>query len=384
MTRAAAILSAFLFACIAMTLFAQPQLPSAPVAPQEALKEVAKADPPKFARGAVKTPRHKLLAAKQHSIKHAAPSQVAYVPKKMDVWGNNQFGDCVSAEEAFNQDCSGTFVDSKTVVNWASTRGFLNGANLTEVMDAMATHGFIVGEKTYGDGPYTSVSYGDEATLKNALSIGVVKIAIDAGALPSGAGNGNGWVGRGGREGQFGNIDHCVALAGYGPAGWLCQQLGTALPSNLKDDTPMYLLFTWGTIGLVDHAWLMSCCAEAWLRNPGATIDGKPQPNPGPTPSPTPDPGPQPKPPTPPGPGPTPTDGKLTIDPVKKEVSLPSDWSIAGALILDVRGLSTAEVNAFAARNKADSDLVQAIRASKRPRRAASEWDEMPVGPSKY
>lgn len=253
----------------------------------------------KFPRGAKPSPRHKLLAAVPHQTKATAITQVAYVPTKLSYWLNNQYGDCVSAEEAFNKDVSGVFIQDATVQAFASAGGFLDGAMLTDVMDAMAKTGFSQDGKLYGDGPYTSVDYSNEANLQSALAIAPVKIGIDANALPSGAGNGNGWHAFGGTPQQFTNEDHCVALCGYGTAAWLFQQLGVALPSGVDGTKVCYLLFTWSSIGVVDHDWIMSTVGEAWLRNPSSLTNGMALPNPGPVPVP-------PTPPTPPVP-PTPS-----------------------------------------------------------------------------
>lgn len=258
--------------------------------------------PVKFMRGAKPTPRHKLAAAVPFQITDRAeiPSQVAYVPKKLSFWLNNQYGDCVTAEEAFNQDVSGIFIQDSVVQAWARKGGFLDGATLTDVMDAMARSGFPQDGKVYGIGAYNSVDYSNESVLQAALAIAPVKIGIDANALPSGAGNNQGWDGFGGQNGQFQDEDHCVALCGYGPASFLFAQLGVSVPSGVDPAKPCYLLFTWNTIGVVDHAWIMSTVAEAWLRNPSVTVNGTPLPNPGPQPEPIP------VPPTPPTPVPVP------------------------------------------------------------------------------
>lgn len=255
----------------------------------------------KFPRGARPSPRHKLLAATPHKT-GAIPAQVAYVPKQMSYWLNNQDGDCVTAEEAFNKDVSGVFIQDPTVQTWAGNNGFLNGANLTDVMDQMAKAGFSQDGNIYGDGPYTSVDYSNEANLQSALAIAPVKIGIDASALPSTAGNGNGWSAFGGSPGQFNSEDHCVSLAGFGPASWLFQQLGAPVPSTVSPTKVCYLLFTWNSIGVVDHDWIMSTCGEAWLRNPSSLTNGTPLPNPGPVPVP-------PVPPTPPAPPSPPFNG---------------------------------------------------------------------------
>ena len=269
-----------------------------------------------FLRGLKPTPKAVLAAAPKHKPRLAAkdvPAQVAYVPKQLSMWNNDQYGCCVTSEEAFAKAAysiinGGTevFVPDSVVLNWANAGGYLNGANLTDVMDSMIKSGFQIGSQLYNDGSYATVDYTNEAALKAALAEGPVKTGIDANALPSGAGNNQGWVAIGGSPGQFSNEDHCVGLAGYGPAGWLFAQLGVPLPSNLQPTQPGYLLFTWSTIGFVDHAWIMSTMGEAWIRTP-TTVGVPPLPGPAPTPTPTPTPTPGPE----PIPGPTP----VTVDP---------------------------------------------------------------------
>src|SRR5579859_4647221 len=219
-----------------------------------------------FMTGARPSPRHKLLAAEPHKVVTAPPPQAAWIPAKLDMWGNDQYGDCVTAEEAFAKATYSPeiFIDAKTVEAWAKRHGFLNGADLTSVMDAMQKDGFVVGNQQYDDGPYTGVDFSNETVLQSALSQAPVKIGIDASALPGDAGNKMGWHAVG--AGHYPNTDHCVSLCGYGPTAWLYQQLGVPLPSGLPASG--YLLYTWKTIGFVDHAWLMSTCTEAWLRNP--------------------------------------------------------------------------------------------------------------------
>lgn len=269
-------------------------------------------------RGATPSPRSKLLAAVPHQVFAVPPPQIAMVPKQLDIWGNDRYGDCVSAEEAFAIAAYSTFcntperfVTEATVVAFARKYGFLNGAGLTEVMDKMMTIGMSDGVNLNKDGGYTSVDYSHETVLQSAISQGPVKIAIDANALPDGAGNHQGWYATG--NGHFRSTDHCVSLAGYGPASWLYQQLGIAMPTALTGKTG-YLLFTWSTIGFVDFAWIQGTCAEAWLRNP-TTVGLSPAPTPIPFP-PTPVP-------VPPDPTPAPTDFVVRI------TGLPSNLVVA-------------------------------------------------------
>lgn len=258
----------------------------------------------RFMTGAKKSPRSKLLAAVPFRAVAAPPPQFAVVPPKLDVWGNSTYGDCVSAEEAFakawwavNCGLSELFAAEAEVVAFARRFGYLNGATLTEVMDTMARYGMSIGAATFKDGGYAGVDYSDEGVLKSALTVGPVKIAIDAAALPNDAGNRNGWHDAGGSVGQYPDTDHCVGLGGYGPASYLFGLLGVPVPSGVNPGTVGYLLFTWGTLGFVDHAWIMSTTTEAWVRNP-TTVGQSPAPAPGPVPLP-PAPIPNPDPPVP-------------------------------------------------------------------------------------
>lgn len=272
-----------------LTLFL---LATAGAAAQEPAPPPAK----QFATGLKPTPAHKLLAAPRFKDTAnslvSAPAQFATVPPQLRVWGNDQYGDCVSAEEAaalaaWSVRCTGKEVcaTDAEVVSFARKYGYLNGANLDEVMNTMQTHGMVVGGVTYKIGSYSTVNYTNATALQTAIFVGPVNIAIDHAALPSGAGNKQGWYATQG--GRYRNTDHCVNLMGYGPAGYLYAQLNVPLPSGLPADTQGYLLFTWGTLGFVTHEWLVSTCTEAWVRNPttvGMSPVDPPPPPPGPTP----------------------------------------------------------------------------------------------------
>lgn len=257
----------------AVTVFAQAPPPAINPLPAAPVKGVNAKTGAAFPRGAKPASRQKLATAPRHRVVRAAPTQFAVVPKQLSMWLNDTYGDCVTAQEAFAKaawsiQCGlpELFVPDAEVKRWASAGGFLNGADLTEVMDAMIRDGFHVGGKVYGDGPYTAVDFSNEPVLQNAIFTGPVNIAIDANALPSGAGNRQGWFDTSG--GNFPNTDHCVCLTGFGTADYLYSQLGVPVPAGLTSSTKGYLLFTWSTIGFVSHQWLMSTCEEAWVRNP--------------------------------------------------------------------------------------------------------------------
>ena len=256
-----------------------------------------------FMRGARPTPRHVLAAAPKFAMVSAPLAQFGVVPPKLDMWGNDQYGDCVSAEEAaakawWSVYCGlpETFATAAEVIAFARKHGWLNGADLTSPMDAMKAEGMSISGKVYTDGGYYSVDYSNELVLQASIDPtdgngGPSKIGIDANALPQGAGNQMGWYST--RKGNFPNEDHCVSLFGYGRADYLYDLMKVKVPSALAPSTPGYLLYTWSTVGFVTHDWLMGTCAEAWTRNPttpGQSPSPTPDPGPGPTPPPTPDP----------------------------------------------------------------------------------------------
>ncbi len=250
-------------------------------------------------RGAIPSPRCRAFAANPHRAA-PVPDSWGVVPTKLTLWGNSDFGDCVSAEEAaakaqYSTMCGlpETYISDAEVISWARSNGFLNGANLTDVMDAMAKSGMTANGQTYGDGPYQSVDWTNDAVLSSAIYQGPVKIGVAADQLSNaGAGDANGWWGTGFRK--DGNEDHCVNLCGFGTAQSLADLMKVAVPSGVSPTARCYLLFTWGTIGIIDRPSMLAITGEAWLRLP--TTPGQ-LPVPPPTPVPTP---------TPPGPPPSP------------------------------------------------------------------------------
>jgi len=252
-------------------------MPDEPVEPVE---------PRKFKTGAKPTPRYKLLTARPYRAIGVTPPQVIVIPPFLEAWLNDQYGDCVSAEECFAKAAYSvmnglpeTKITDATLMAFCRKYDLLNGAELPQVMDLMISDGFHQDGTTYNDGHYTGVDFSNESILQNAISKGPVKIGISSSSLPSGAGNHNGWYAFGGHGGAQ---DHCVALSGYGPCSALFQALGVQVPNNAPANG--YLLYTWGTIGVVDHAWLMAACGEAWLRDPTTPGITPVPPAPGPTP----------------------------------------------------------------------------------------------------
>src|SRR5579862_8263455 len=94
-------------------------------------------------RGAYPTPRHKLAAATPHAITGPTPPQMLWKPSQLSMWGNADFGDCVTAEEAFTKACyqPEIFIPQHKIVKWARNHYVLNGAGLWEVLELMVTEG---------------------------------------------------------------------------------------------------------------------------------------------------------------------------------------------------------------------------------------------------
>ena len=266
-----------------------------------------------FQRGARRTPQAKVFHALQsggltvHQA-NTSPPQFALIAKVLSMWLNDVDGDCVTAEEAawiagYTSYCGSEYlIADQTVLNFCNKFDALNGADLLPIIQDMEKTGFSQGGDVIEDGGSAVVDYTSIATLQSAISGaatgqgGQVKIAIDANALPSGAGNGNGWYAFGGSPRQFPNTDHCVGIAAYGPPDWLAQQLGVPTPPSAP--ALCFLLYTWKSYGFVDLPWLLSTTVEAYVRR-GIILNGKPVTPVSPTPVP-----PDPTPPTPVPPSP--------------------------------------------------------------------------------
>ena len=250
-------------------------------------------------RGALPSPKHLSFATKPVRPR-AVPSTFGIVPPVLHMWGNSQYGDCVTAEEAFAKAAYSIMaglpecvINDDVVVQWARRHGYLNGATLTDVMDTMAKAGLAAPDgKTYTDGPYQSVDWTNQATLSTAITMGPVKIAISADQVEqavNAANDQSGWLLTGARTDR--NTDHCVSLCGYGTIADCFALLKLPVPAHANPIDFAVLLFTWQTIGVVDLPSLVAICDEAWERNPttvGLPTPTPPTPPPSPTPTPTP------------------------------------------------------------------------------------------------
>ena len=270
-----------------------------------------------FPRGLRPTPRHRLLAAEPFRAKASPPDECWIFPLTMSMWLNDTYGDCVTAEEAFNKACSAILIEDSTVMTWAEANGVLNGADLEPVIQQMQAAGFAQDSNVYGDGAPLAVNYADAPTLQAAVyqaaqQGGCVKIGIAADQLPAGAGNQNGWFLP--SDSPDSNEDHCVGICGYGTVAQFCTAMNAAFglsltpPSGVDPTTQGYAIYTWSTIGWASTQAMVNMTGEAWLRSPSSVNTGSGTPTPDkdwtsiPTPPPTP-----PTPPVPPVPPTPPT-----------------------------------------------------------------------------
>jgi hypothetical protein len=245
------------------------------------------------ARGAKPSSPHKLITASRFVAPMTLiglPPSFAAIPRRLSYWGNAVDGDCVSAEEAFAKAAFSSlfgpevFIPEETVLDWAGKHGWLDGATLTDPMDAMAVEGMVAEDgRVYKDGPYHAVDWTDDATLSAAIMAGAsVKIAVAADQLEQVVGNASGWIAPGFRKDR--DVDHCVGLCGFGSLAALCGMLGSSIPPNADAGTRCYLLFTWNTIGVIGRQSMINITAEAWIRTPTTIPSAAPRPAPGPIP----------------------------------------------------------------------------------------------------
>jgi len=216
-------------------------------------------------RGAISSPRYQLASAVPHVIAGPTPPQLLYNPTKLSFWGRNS----VAAEEAFAKACHvpEIFISDEQVEAWAEQHGH-GEATVIEVLDWMMNDGFKQDDRAYDDGPHFAVNWTNVSILQNAIAHGPIKLGIAANQLerifqshPK-----DGWCATGFEDDT--KYDHCVSLCGYGTFAWMASQLRVQLPEGIAGATPGYGMFTWGTIGIIDHPSMLAITCEAWLRNP--------------------------------------------------------------------------------------------------------------------
>jgi len=222
--------------------------------------------------GEFPTPNYELAGARPYKAGGAAPESFLAWPIEIGFWGNEKVSNSSWAEEAFAKACAEpkVFIPTDVVMLTARECGSSNFAGF------MQMHGFQMDGTAYLDGPFNKVNWTNTAALNGAIAnVGPVKIGVASANLTSSL-HGQLTPGRSGwaiydlPTGQPEN--HCASLCGYGPLAALVglferYGVNVNVPSGMPPGL-CYAMFTWGSIGIVDHQSLMNITGEAWVRNP--------------------------------------------------------------------------------------------------------------------
>jgi hypothetical protein len=223
-------------------------------------------------RGAFPSPRSKIRSAPAFAERGHLPPTHVKIPAELSFWGNETYGDCVTAEEAFAKACYAPeiFITEDTAINWAERHNVLNSAVISVVLETMITDGFEQIGRTYDNGQCYSVDYTNPAVLQNAILSGPVKVGVSADQLNAVYDHRNGWFATGFHTDK--NTDHCISLCGFGSIAFLAQQLKVNVPTSVDGSEWAYLSFSWDSIGIIDRASLTAISTEAWVRQPTTII----------------------------------------------------------------------------------------------------------------
>ena len=225
-----------------------------------------------YPSGEFPTPNFELAAAQPYKVSGAAPESFLAWPLEISFWGNDKVSNSGWAEEAFAKACAQpkVIIPTALVLLTAQECGSSNFARF------MQTHGFQMDGTAYLDGPFNKVNWTNAAALNGAIAnVGPVKLGVAPAGLTSGphgqvTPGTSGWVVHDLPTSQPGH--HCASLCGYGPLATLLVLFkGYGVDVNAPSGMPAglcYAMFTWGSIGIIDHQSLMNITGEAWVRNP--------------------------------------------------------------------------------------------------------------------
>ena len=196
----------------------------------------------------------------------------------------------MSAAIAFKLACQSpeVFIPRANVVAWAKANGNWNGADPMSANQEMQAAGMVdAAGNQWGEGPANYVALSDQAAMEAALDEGPLSVTVSANQLDPVAGMANGWILTGALTDQA--YDHEPAISKYGTFATLAPLVGASLGS-IDPSTYGYILFTWGTVGLIDRKSLLAIGQDALLALPTAVAQGTgpipaPEPNPSPSPS---------------------------------------------------------------------------------------------------
>lgn len=230
-------------------------------------------------RGAKPSPRHMLARATPHrpTRVNLIPRSFGTVPDRLSFWMNNIDGCCVTTEEAASAVAYSIWgkvnatptlwIPDESVYQWASSHGVLNGAIVSDVLEWRQQDAMLGDDsRGYLDGSYQSVDYTSDLALRSGLVAGPIKLCVAGDQLDAVVSDHNGWVLTGAVADK--SYDHCIPLWGFGTMSYCCQTVGSTVPDGVDPNSPGYLGFTYGTIGVIDQSSLVAICCEAWLRTP--------------------------------------------------------------------------------------------------------------------
>ncbi|WP_121810226.1 hypothetical protein [Mucilaginibacter kameinonensis] len=230
----------------------------------------------KLKTGAIPSPRWALAAATPYKPVGTTPNNfLIQLPPRLYIWGNDQYGDCVTAEEAFAKACSHPEIDfpNEMAIVWASDHGVLNGAQISYVLDQMQVSGFVMDGVMFNNGGYSPVNWNDGSILRNAVTNGPVKLGVGGNQILQICENSGRrvWFATNlNKEGA--DNTHCISLCGYGTLSWLANQFGVPLPAGINGQALGYTFFSWCSFGIIDEISLHNITSEAWVRNPTTVI----------------------------------------------------------------------------------------------------------------
>ena len=254
----------------------------------------------RFLRGARPSKRHKLQAQNAFRFSGTLPPwTINSVPTRPQMDGNDRYGDCTCA-------CLGNVIDvvkrilgvgggpipSANVVSWAISHGFQDGAEIIDVLDALATDPMIDGAgNACLIGPNSGVDYTDTESVYAALAYHyALDLGVDAQPFEdASAGNSPVCVIPVLTQ-RYANIDHSVPAFDFGTASILATSYAEAYGVSVSlgevgDGEPCLGIETWGTLCIVPVRSFELLAGEAHV------IEKFPAPMPPPSPpSPTPSP----------------------------------------------------------------------------------------------
>ena len=244
----------------------------------------ARGPPPKFARGLKPTPPGVLKAAIRAGEPLMAKLRALPQPpenydgsggvRDFTMFGNDIYGNCVTAEEAAAKRVISAKTGAPTVripdanvIDYCRKYGGLNGEYLDAVLTKMTKYGLVDDKGIEHKDDPTAVALDGSKKLIVQLAIyytGQIKVGVAANQIQNAMSNSYGWVLLNARPDSA--EDHCVGYCGYGSLEFCCKTLGVAVPRGADPKRFCLIMFTWATLGIVDWDSVQNITSEWWMR----------------------------------------------------------------------------------------------------------------------